>query len=214
VLEVRVALPSEYAEVGDLVADTYVADGYVGDDYAAILRDVAGRAPTTTVLAALLDGRIVGSATLAVAGSPYAEDVPEGTAVIRMVATDKAARGQGVGTALVEACLTVAQEAGCTVVRLSTQPTMAAAQRMYERLGFTRTPERDWDPVPGLTLLTYVLPLTYCGQCGERGTHPACLRRAELDPPRYCTQCRRRMVVQVHPTGWSARCVEHGTLSS
>ena len=23
-----------------------------------------------------------------------------------------------------------------------------------------------------------------------------------------------RMVVQVHPTGWSARCVEHGTVTS
>lgn len=212
-LEVRHALPSEYAEVGDLVAGTYLHDGYVGEEYAATLRDVAGRAPTTTVLAALLDGCIVGSATLALSGSPYAEETPEGTAVIRMVATATAARGQGVGTALMQECLAQAHEAGCTVVHLSTQPTMAAAHRMYERLGFTRTPERDWEPVPGLTLLTYVLPLAYCGQCGERGTHPECRRRAELDPPRYCTACRRRMVVQVHPTGWSARCVEHGTLS-
>jgi hypothetical protein len=32
----------------------------------------------------------------------------------------------------------------------------------------------------------------------------------ELEPPRYCTQCGRRMKVQVVPTGWSAACVEHG----
>ena len=31
-------------------------------------------------------------------------------------------------------------------------------------------------------------------------------RRAALEPPRYCAQCRRRMVVQVTPLGWTARC--------
>ena len=100
-----------------------------------------------------------------------------------------------------------------SAVRLSTQAEMKAAHRIYERLGFLRTPERDWSPVPGVDLLTYVLPLAFCGQCGEPGTHEDCLRRLALDPPRYCGQCRRRMVVQVHPTGWSARCVEHGTVS-
>jgi hypothetical protein len=32
----------------------------------------------------------------------------------------------------------------------------------------------------------------------------------ELEPPRYCADCGRRMVVQVTPRGWSATCVEHG----
>ncbi|MFL6109776.1 MAG: hypothetical protein ACJ786_00260 [Catenulispora sp.] len=58
----------------------------------------------------------------------------------------------------------------------------------------------------------------YCGQCGEpqaTGTadHERCAARAELEPPRYCARCRRRMVVQVLPQGWSARCVEHGTIT-
>ena len=52
----------------------------------------------------------------------------------------------------------------------------------------------------------------WCDQCGEAATgdHGACAERRELEPPRYCGQCRRRMVVQVLPRGWSARCVEHG----
>jgi hypothetical protein len=53
----------------------------------------------------------------------------------------------------------------------------------------------------------------YCGQCGEAGHHPVCTARAALDPPRFCSACRRRMVVQVTPRGWSARCVEHGVLT-
>jgi hypothetical protein len=37
---------------------------------------------------------------------------------------------------------------------------MYAAHRIYDRLGFVRTPERDWEPVPGLvSLLTYALEL-------------------------------------------------------
>ncbi len=57
----------------------------------------------------------------------------------------------------------------------------------------------------------------YCGHCGNllaEDDHGACSRRAELEPPRYCAQCRRRMVVQVLPTGWSARCSRHGEVVS
>ncbi len=35
-----------------------------------------------------------------------------------------------------------------------------------------------------------------------------------LEPPRFCEQCGRRMVVQVHPEGWWARCSRHGELNS
>jgi hypothetical protein len=57
----------------------------------------------------------------------------------------------------------------------------------------------------------------YCDRCGrpaDEGDHISCVRARALEPPRYCPQCRRRMVVQVVPTGWSARCVEHGELVS
>ncbi len=56
----------------------------------------------------------------------------------------------------------------------------------------------------------------FCDQCGQpagltaMGDHPACAARRILEPPRYCADCRRRMVVQVLPGGWTARCVEHG----
>ncbi len=35
-----------------------------------------------------------------------------------------------------------------------------------------------------------------------------------LEPPRFCTECGRRMVVQVSPDGWWARCSRHGTIDS
>jgi ribosomal protein S18 acetylase RimI-like enzyme len=213
VLLVRPLRADEHALVGDLTVEAYLADGLVGPDYSAVIRDVASRAAVATVLVAEVDGAPVGSVTFALGGSPYAERSAPGEAEIRMLGIARAGRGHGAGTALTQECISRAVDAGCSAVRLSTQPEMAGAHRIYERLGFLRTPERDWTPVPGVDLLTYVLTLAHCGHCGEPGTHEECVRRLALDPPRYCGQCRRRMVVQVHPTGWSARCVEHGLLT-
>jgi hypothetical protein len=52
----------------------------------------------------------------------------------------------------------------------------------------------------------------YCGYCGrpeDLGAHETC-QLAVLDPPRYCAQCGRRMVVKVTPDRWTARCSRHG----
>jgi ribosomal protein S18 acetylase RimI-like enzyme len=211
-VEVRPIRANEHSVVGELTATTYLAEGYAREDYAAILRDVAARAAVTTVLVGLVDGKVAGSVTVATDGGPYAEQAGPGEAVIRMLVTDPAHRGHGVGTSLVAEAIRLARRAHCSVIRLSTQASMTAARRLYERHGFTRSPDRDWSPVPDLELLTYELPLTTCAHCGEPGMHPACEQALLLEPPRYCTWCGRRMVVQVHPTGWTARCVEHGSI--
>lgn len=55
----------------------------------------------------------------------------------------------------------------------------------------------------------------WCGQCGGAvagGDHARCAGRAELEPPRWCVHCRRRMKVQVTPGAWTATCVQHGTV--
>lgn len=215
---VRVAGPDDLAQVAELTAAVYLGDGHSGADYEPQLRDAASRAASATVLVAEQDGRLVGAVTIATRGGPWAEQSVPGEAVVRMLAVDPAARGAGAGAALMTACLDAARADGCTMVRLSSQEDMTAAHRLYERLGFVRTPSHDLSPAPDLFLRTYALPLVaWCGQCGEAlppEGHDACRRRAVLDPPRYCAHCRRRMVVQVTPTGWSARCSEHGTTTS
>ena len=210
-----VRLP-EHAAVADLTAEVYRGDGYSAADYEPALRDVAGRVSSATVLVAVgAAGTLRGAVTVATRGGEWAEQSVPGEAVIRMLAVSPQSRGQGTGEALVRACLDAARADGACMVRLSSQEEMTAAHRLYERLGFVRTPTFDWYPVPGLFLRTYALPLVdWCGQCGAALTvegHAACRRAAALDPPRYCPQCRRRMVVQVLPTGWTARCSEHGS---
>jgi hypothetical protein len=59
-------------------------------------------------------------------------------------------------------------------------------------------------------------PAVFCGHCGrglDETDHETCHAKLQLEPPRYCPRCRRRMVVQVVPRGWRATCVEHGTSS-
>jgi ribosomal protein S18 acetylase RimI-like enzyme len=60
-----------------------------------------------------------------------------------------AARGRGLGEALARAVLDWARAAGYRRVVLDTLPSMAAAQRLYERLGFVTTQPYRPNPVPG-----------------------------------------------------------------
>ena len=158
--QIRAVRPEEYDAVAELTARVYLDEGYGSPEYEPRLRDVAGRDAAAHVLVAVLDGRIVGAVTLAPHGSDWAEAAQPGEAVIRMLAVHPDVRGAGTGEALVRACIDLARRLDCRLIRLSTEPTMTVAHRLYERLGFTRTPADDWEPVPGVTLLGYRLELS------------------------------------------------------
>ena len=157
----------EYAALGEITARAYLDDGLLdfgeSDAYLAELRDVAKRAGAAEVLVAVEGGRLLGGVTFVPGPGPMADLAVPGEAEIRMLAVDRAARGRGAGEALVRACVERARAVeGCVRVILSTQRSMRSAHRIYERLGFVRTPERDWNPVPewdDITLLTYQLTL-------------------------------------------------------
>jgi ribosomal protein S18 acetylase RimI-like enzyme len=161
VVEVREAELVDYEPVAALVVDAYRTLGDEGDAfYETELRDVASRAATGTVLVAVIDGKPVGTVTLVAAGHRLAEvDDPE-AATIRMLGVDPAARGQGVGEALVRACIDRATRAGAKRIRLDTRTSMLAGQRLYQRLGFERDPAHDWSPTGSIRLLAFVLDLS------------------------------------------------------
>lgn len=160
---VRRVTPAEHATVAELTARVYLSEGYAGEDYEPSLRAVAAREASAEVLVAVVDddgnSEVAGAVTVATRGGEWAEQARPGEAVIRMLAVDPRRRGGGIGEALVRACVDRARADGCHVVRLSTQPSMTAAHRIYERLGFVRTPAYDWEPVPGVQLLGYALTL-------------------------------------------------------
>ncbi|MFB8758971.1 GNAT family N-acetyltransferase [Streptomyces nigra] len=164
---IRPADPGEYGLLGEITARAYLQDGLLdfGEDdaYLGELKDVAKRAAAAQVLVAVEHGSVLGGVTFVPDGGPMADLAGPGEAEIRMLAVDHAARGRGAGEALVRACLERARAtAGCVRVILSSQRAMHGAHRLYERLGFVRTPGRDWNPLPeltDLTLITYELTL-------------------------------------------------------
>ncbi|POX55572.1 GNAT family N-acetyltransferase [Streptomyces sp. Ru71] len=166
-IRIRRIQPAEHAALGEITAQAYLRDGLLdfgeSDEYLGELRDVAKRAAAAEVLVATADGTVLGGVTFVPSGGPMADIARPGEAEIRMLAVAHEARGRGAGEALVRACVERARAVdGCTKLVLSTQRTMHAAHRIYERLGFVRTPERDWNPLPELddiTLLTYELTL-------------------------------------------------------
>ncbi|HEX6128852.1 MAG TPA: GNAT family N-acetyltransferase [Candidatus Limnocylindria bacterium] len=159
---VRPARPEEYEALGELTVAAYRSlqdrDLPASRGYEPILRDVAARARRSVVLAAELDGKLVGAVTYVPGPGPDAEtDDPE-AAEIRMLAVLPAARGRGVGRALVEACIGLAREARRRRLVLHTRSVMQDAQHIYESLGFVRTPALDFS-VEGIQLLGYTLEL-------------------------------------------------------
>lgn len=85
----------------------------------------------TLFVARDVDGRIVGTLTLAVFR------IPTGVrAWIEDVVVDDGARGKGVGDALVDAAVIKARAAGAKTVDLTSRPSREAANRLYVRKGF------------------------------------------------------------------------------
>jgi ribosomal protein S18 acetylase RimI-like enzyme len=162
-LEVREARPFERAEAGRVTAGAYREFVRPGDDdwerYLARIADVEERADRTTVLVAVEDGRVLGSLTLELEGRIRDEDdedfrpLDPGEAHIRMLGVDPGARGRGVARAMMAAAERLAGEAGKSLVTLHTTLRMAAAQAMYERLGYERTEDRVFPD--GFVLLGY-----------------------------------------------------------
>ena len=86
---------------------------------------------SSVLFIARLDGRIVGSLTLAVFR------IPTGIrAWIEDVVVDENARGHGLGEALNRAALAEAKRRGAKTVDLTSRPSREAANRLYLRIGF------------------------------------------------------------------------------
>ncbi len=158
---IREAQPGELARIGEIRVAAYRADGFLsaGSHYEPTLRALGADGTGEVLVAERSDGELVGTVTLQ--RWPQAGQVVAGPdeAEIRALAVLPVARGNGVGRALLTSALDRAIRAGARLMVLSTEPAMKTAHRLYESAGFHRVPDRDWSPVPGVTLLVYGLML-------------------------------------------------------
>ena len=159
-LVVRRARPADHDVVGELTVAAYAEfTGGPEDRYVDHLRDAAHRDLEAELWVAERDGRVLGTVTLAPEGSAWREIGRPGEGEFRMLAVSPSARRQGVGEALTRLVLDRFRELGANAVVLSSLDRMAAAHRVYERLGFRRVPDRDWSPAPGVDLIAFRLEL-------------------------------------------------------
>jgi ribosomal protein S18 acetylase RimI-like enzyme len=155
-LTVEQARPDDFARIAQLTVDVYVGGGLATPAYAPELADVAGRAERAELLVVRdTAGLVVGSVGLVLTGDWGNVTTSDEEAAFRMLVVDPAAQGQGIGELLVTTCLDRARAAGKRRMVISTDPLMTTAHRLYQRLGFTRLPGRDWRPEPGVDLLVY-----------------------------------------------------------
>jgi GNAT superfamily N-acetyltransferase len=165
-VRVRDARDDERDLVRDLTLRAYA-------EYATAMQPTAWRGLEAAVRAALdsdegaerivaeRGGTLVGSVFL----FPPAADAYGGLAAraswpeLRLLAVAPEARGAGVGRALVEECVRRARRAGATELGLHTSRSMRPAIRIYERMGFVRAPDRDFQPDGAELVEAYRLPL-------------------------------------------------------
>jgi GNAT superfamily N-acetyltransferase len=116
--------------------------------------------PVERIVAVRAD-RVVGSVLLfppaanAYLSAPIRVDYPEA----RLLAVLPEARGQRIGVALMDECARRARHAGALALGLHTTDMMHTAMRMYERLGYVRTPAQDFTAGPGVLIKGYRLDL-------------------------------------------------------
>ena len=150
-LTLRLAREDELDSIGALFGPAL--EGYRGTAadpvLSAYLRDlvegVRERWEVSETYVALVDGaRVVGSVA-------FYEDValegwsnlPAGWAGFRALVVDPAARGAGVGRALVEQCLVRGRESGAAILGIHSADYLSHAVQLYGRMGFVRCPEFD-----------------------------------------------------------------------
>lgn len=114
------------------------------------------------LLVAELDGEVVGSVALFPAKSDAYKglvdmlDYPE----IRMLAVTQQARHKGVAEALIQECIRRTKVNGSQYIGLHTADFMKTAMRLYERMGFVRLPQFDFQPADdGIIVKAYRLSI-------------------------------------------------------
>jgi ribosomal protein S18 acetylase RimI-like enzyme len=137
--------PDADAALEALLHESYVRGGFtVPDRAAAMFRGGAVRSRGLVLVAHDQAGVTLGTVTLVPSDSSARHLAAADEAEIHLLCVRPDMRRRGVGRALIEEALARAQTGGARGVVLWTQPTMAAAQRLYEQSGFQRDPRADF----------------------------------------------------------------------
>jgi ribosomal protein S18 acetylase RimI-like enzyme len=152
---IREAQPRELDALGQLMVSVYSnIAGFPGPDeqpeyYARLanIGELVGQVDTQLLVAvdgeALLGG-VVYFASMTRYGTTSTAAQETGASSFRWLAVAQAARGLGVGKALVNHCIDLARQHGNRQVIIHTTTAQHIAWGMYEAMGFVRSPDLDF----------------------------------------------------------------------
>jgi GNAT superfamily N-acetyltransferase len=174
----RDAMPADYPAIRDVVIAAYrqYADLIARDifsPYLADLLDLERHARHGRLLVVGADGRVRGFAAFYPDASVQRFGLPPGWATGRALAVHPDVRGHGVARALIAAAERLAREVGAPVFAFHTASFMTNAIALYDRLGYHRAPEFDFDmaarfgrfgatPIKSITYLRHLTPMHAC----------------------------------------------------
>ncbi|MDM8084933.1 GNAT family N-acetyltransferase [Cellulomonas cellasea] len=156
---VRLIAAHEHERVAELTVAAYSHDYAISDRYRAELADVEARAREHEVWVAqdLATGALLGAVATPRPGARISLVAEDGELDFRLLAVDPAARGRGIGELLTRHVVELARQRGLRRVVMNSGAEMTGAHRLYQRLGFSRLPERETHIIEGSPLLAFGL---------------------------------------------------------
>ena len=178
VLLVRDAVPADYPAIRDMVIAAYrqYADLIAPDIFSAYLADLLDldtHARHGRLFVVEADQWVCAFAAWYPDASVQGVGLPPGWASGRALAVHPAARGNGAARTLLATGERLAREAGAPVLAFHTVSFMTGAIALYERLGYDRAPEFDFDmaarysgfgaaPIMSIAYLRHLTALRAC----------------------------------------------------
>ena len=166
---VRDAILNEFPEIGKLMVNVYSQlEGFPTKNeqpnYYKMLANIGSltKNPKTKLLIAIsssgiISGGVVYFGDMKYYGSGGTATREKNASGFRLLAVDPAARGQGIGKLLTNACIQLAKDEKQNQMIIHSTKAMRIAWKMYEKMGFKRSKDLDFMqeelPVFGFRLL-------------------------------------------------------------
>ncbi|MHA7298216.1 GNAT family N-acetyltransferase [Pseudarthrobacter sp. MDT3-1] len=148
---VRPATAKDFTAVARLLTSAFTLAGIPQIETAA---DVKARSNAALVIVAEFHGAVVGTMTVASAGTPYGPLASKGQMEVSRLAVEPLFQGRGIGAALVQAVVQSCRNQGVQALVGVTLDALPTAHRLYESAGAKPT------RIPGLKARGYTLDLS------------------------------------------------------
>lgn len=145
-IRIRPCQSQDWGPVAELLHAVFAGEGYTSPEQATKAYTQQNLSANGVMLVAEDSTGVLGTVLLLRPTDTLSQVANDDEMEFRLLAVAPQSRGRRVGAHLVRACIDRAAAPPFNVMKLAicTQPSMLAAQRLYEQLGFVRAPERDF----------------------------------------------------------------------